>query len=189
MSKLLSMFVVVLVVGALVAVVATTYVNQAIKNSPMPTISFIPSPVTSANPTNTPNPTLVQIPLVSLSNKVSQPKTFGCGDSIVFMEMDTTKADLKSAFEKLFSLGDSDVDQNLYNALSSSDLKFDRLEQSAEGTKIYLTGDLSLAGVCDNPRVSQQLIQTAQQNSTADNVEIFINNKKLEEVLSLKGGE
>jgi hypothetical protein len=41
-----------------------------------------------------------------------------------------------------------------------------------------------LGGVCDSPRVQAQIEQTALQFSTVSEVEVFVNDTPLEEVLS-----
>ena len=41
-----------------------------------------------------------------------------------------------------------------------------------------------LGGVCDSPRFEAQIEQTALQFSTVSNVEVFINDIPLEDVLS-----
>jgi len=51
---------------------------------------------------------------------------------------------------------------------------------------VNLVGTMMLGGVCDNPRVEAQLIQTALQFPTVSEVHFFINDTPLEEVLSLK---
>jgi hypothetical protein len=50
-----------------------------------------------------------------------------------------------------------------------------------------LSGDLSLGGVCDTPRLRQQLRQTLLQFPQVDQVELFINGEPLEDVLSAAG--
>ena len=49
-----------------------------------------------------------------------------------------------------------------------------------------LNGTLQLGGVCDNPRVKAQLEQTALQFPTVKSVKYYINDKTLDEALSLK---
>ena len=49
-----------------------------------------------------------------------------------------------------------------------------------------LAGKLLLGGVCDDPRVEAQLVETARRFSTVREVEIVINGKPLKEVLSEK---
>ena len=41
-----------------------------------------------------------------------------------------------------------------------------------------------LGGVCDNPRVEGQIRKTAEQFSSVQNVEIYLNGKPLQESLS-----
>ena len=72
----------------------------------------------------------------------------------------------------------------LYNALHNSDLRVGPIDIVNREAIIDLYGDLSLGGVCDNPRVDAQLTQTALQFSTVDAVTIRVNGTPLEELLS-----
>jgi hypothetical protein len=75
----------------------------------------------------------------------------------------------------------------LYNALYQSDLQVDRVSLDPQGqAKVYLTGTLMLAGECDNPRVEEQINQTAKLFSTVNAVSVFVNDKPLKDALSLK---
>jgi hypothetical protein len=75
----------------------------------------------------------------------------------------------------------------LYNALYQSDLQVDRVSLNAQGqAEVYLTGKLMLAGECDNPRVEEQINQTAKLFSTVNAVSVFVNDKPLKDALSLK---
>jgi hypothetical protein len=49
---------------------------------------------------------------------------------------------------------------------------------------IHLTGSIVLSGACDAPRVQAQIEQTALQFSTVSEVEVFVNDTPLEDVLS-----
>lgn len=54
--------------------------------------------------------------------------------------------------------------------------------------RVYLRGHPRLRGVCDHPRIRQQLYRTARQLPGVDSVRFYINGRTLDEVLSLKGG-
>jgi hypothetical protein len=75
----------------------------------------------------------------------------------------------------------------LYNALYQSDLQLESVTVEAGKAVIKLTGSLTLGGECDNPRVAAQLDATARQFPTVSELSIFINDKLLADVLSLKG--
>jgi len=113
----------------------------------------------------------------------------GCGDSAVpVVTADVTTSDkVKSTFENLLAnkkqfYGES----GLYNVLYKSSLTFVS-DSVANGTvTVKLTGTLSLAGECDNPRVQAELEMAAKTAANVSKVAIFINDKPLSEVLSLK---
>ena len=50
---------------------------------------------------------------------------------------------------------------------------------------VYLKGDFNISGVCDIPRIKEQLYETAQQFSDITKVKIYINDKTLESYLSV----
>jgi hypothetical protein len=75
----------------------------------------------------------------------------------------------------------------LYSAFHQSNLQVEKAEIINGAATVYLTGQLSLGGVCDSPRVKAQLEKTALQFSTVKSVKFFVNNKPLEQLLSEKG--
>ena len=52
---------------------------------------------------------------------------------------------------------------------------------------VELSGAVSLGGSCDDPRFYSQIMETIQQFPTVKKAEVFINGKKLEDVVSEKG--
>ncbi len=113
----------------------------------------------------------------------------GCGDSAVAVTTaDVTTNDVvKSSFERLLSNKNQWYGESgLYNVLYNSNLKFSSRQKSGDTIKVYLTGTLSLGGVCDNPRVQAVLEMTAEKAANVTNADIYINDKTLAEVLSLK---
>lgn len=158
---------------------------------PSPTPSPIP-------PTETPAPTeqvftQVDIYLIALGDAGARGEEIGCEDSVVPVQVDIdpaqgTSAAIRSAYNVMFTRGDEIAErENLYNVFSQSDLQVDEVSLEDQTAVIRLTGQLMLGGVCDNPRVSAQLRETALQFSAVEQVEIFLNETPLEEVLSLQG--
>jgi hypothetical protein len=116
---------------------------------------------------------------------------FGCNDSLVGVARSShgDEEPLPAAVGALLEAPTEEVlpepAPDVYNALSSSDLKF--LSGSFDGTTVtlYLAGTLRLGGVCDVPRVEAQLTQTAVSAVGAIRAEIYVNGRGLAEVLRL----
>ena len=129
----------------------------------------------------------VEIYLIALSDDGASGRRIGCGDSVVAVEreIEPTVGVLRAALDELFSLEEREYGQSgLINVLADSNLAVDRLALDGGRATIYLTGDILLAGVCDDPRFEAQIVETARQFSTVDEVEVFINGTSLDELLS-----
>lgn len=143
-------------------------------------------------------------PAITEDNLISGPLTFyyiavddngvsgtkiGCGDSAVVVKTGDVKTDsvIKSTFIRLLSNKDQYYGESgLYNVLYNSNLTFVNSSVSGDTVTVNLTGNLSLAGECDNPRVQATLEMTAETAANVKKAAIFINSKPLSEVLSLK---
>lgn len=131
----------------------------------------------------------IQIYLIALEDDGKTGEKIGCGDSAVAVNrsIKRTAAPLQAAIEELLSLQTNILgESSLYNSLYGSQLSVQKISVSSRKAAIYLTGSVSLGGVCDNPRFEAQLTKTAKQFESINRVEIFINSKPLKEVLSLK---
>ncbi len=154
-----------------------------------PTDTFVPPTSTPVVPTPIPEPQRLQIFLIALEDNGQSGQPVGCGDSVVPVQVETTptKEVLRASLNQLLALKDQYYGESgLYNALYQSDLQVDRITLENGKAEIYLTGTLMLGGVCDNPRVKAQLEATALQFSTVQVVSIFIDDKPLDEALSLR---
>jgi hypothetical protein len=155
-----------------------------------------PAPVNTQQPTAPPDPVTVmpelqtvKIFLVAIGDNGASGKLIGCGDSLVLVtqQIVPTQGVLRAALEILLGIKQQVYGQSgLYNALYQSDLTIEDLRIENGKASIHLVGRLLLGGVCDNPRLEAQLVETAQQFSTVKEVEIFINGKPLKDVLSEK---
>jgi len=126
---------------------------------------------------------------VAVDDNGESGKAIGCGDSAILVTTEevTTEDVIKSTFERLLSNHNQYYgDSGLYNTLYNSNLSYISSTIVDNKLTVRLSGNLSLGGVCDNPRVEAQLEMTAQAASGLNNVEIFINDKSLDEILSLK---
>lgn len=129
--------------------------------------------------------------LVALEGQGQSGEPIGCGDSLVAVpiQIEDQGNPLEAAYQYLLSIKDRIVEPyGLYNALYQSDLHLENASIDENGlAQVYLSGSYQLGGVCDNPRFEAQLIQIALQFPQVQQVEVFINGKRLEDILSLRG--
>ncbi len=168
----------------------------------LPPVTNTPPAPTQAPPTNapqkaasptSPRPTAakneVLIYLIALEDNGKSGPLVGCGDSAVpvSVSIQPTPGVLKAAFQILLANKNRNYGgSGLYNALYQSNLKLESAKIENGIATLQLSGSLTLGGECDNPRVKAQLEQTALQFTTVQSVAIFINNRPLDDVLSLK---
>lgn len=127
------------------------------------------------------------IHLIALGDNGQSGPLIGCQDSAVpvVVEIEPTVAPMTAAIRLLLAEKDQFYGQSgLYNVFYQSDLRLDGINLVDGQATIALSGSLTLSGVCDNPRVLAQLEQTALQYSTVDSVDITLNGRPLETVLS-----
>jgi hypothetical protein len=132
----------------------------------------------------------VKIFLIAIGDAGKSGKEIGCGDSAIPVEVEVPAAadPLVAAFQELLSIHDPYYGQSgLYNALYQSDLKVESASIQAGLASVELSGQMLLAGECDDPRVAAQLEETALQFPEANQAAIFINGTLLKDALSLKG--
>jgi sporulation and spore germination protein len=133
--------------------------------------------------------TRVKIFLIAMNDNGKSGPLVGCGDSVIGVdrEIPPTVAPLTAALNQLFSLHDQFYGQSgLYNALYQSHLAISSVAIVGGRATIRLTGQLSLGGECDDPRVDAQITQTALQFSTVHAVDVFVNGIPLKQLLSGK---
>ena len=155
----------------------------------IPALTPVLSTATRVPPTSTAVQQTVKIFLIALEDNGQSGILVGCGDSAVPVTViiPRTQGVLKAALEKLLSIKEQYYGESgLYNALYQSDLKLKSVTIDQGKAVIHLTGTVMLGGVCDAPRVEAQIKQTALQFSTVSDVEVFINDIPLEDVLSQK---
>jgi hypothetical protein len=145
----------------------------------------------TATPTSGAQAVEINLFLVALEDGGQTGEAIGCGDSLVAVpiQIEDWGAPLEAAYQYLLSIKDRIVEPyGLYNALHQSDLHLENASKDENGlTQIYLSGSYQLGGVCDKPRFEAQLTHTALQFSQVQQVEVFINGERLEEILSLQG--
>lgn len=131
----------------------------------------------------------VSLALVALHDNGKSGTAIGCGDSIVLVshalptaEKMTSEEKIKKALQILFATDDFYGASGLYNALGQSlDLSIASIVLADAGATVSLTGSFLSGGVCDDPRITEQLRETIRVNSSVATVEIFINNQSIED--------
>lgn len=149
-----------------------------------------PAPAGTVEPTAlTITSGVTSIYLIALEDNGVSGKMIGCNDLVVPVEImvDPGADALRAALDTLLGLKDQYYGQSgLYNALYQSNLTVDKIEIEPNELKVELVGTMMLGGECDNPRFGAQLTETVAQFAEGRQVKIEINDKSLEDVLSLK---
>lgn len=130
-----------------------------------------------------------QIYLVALGDAGRSGMAIGCNDSLVpvTVNIEPTIIPLDAALEELLAVDSRTYGQSgLYNALYRSDLIVDGVVIENGEALIELSGEIITGGFCDEPRIEQQLWQTALQYETVDSVTIYVNGKPLNEIFSVQ---
>jgi hypothetical protein len=123
---------------------------------------------------------------VALDDGGSTGVRFGCNDSLVAVFHNPAAAEepLRTALAIL--LGGGSTPDGLYNSLDNSALKY--LSAYFDGTTVVvnLTGTIRPGGTCDIPRLEAQLTHTAVSAVGAARAEIYVDGRRLADVLSLR---
>jgi LysM repeat protein len=130
--------------------------------------------------------TSANIYLIAVGDGGQRGPEIGCNDSVVPVEVQfaATVAPLTAVLEQLFA---ADGDQyGLYNVFERSQLSVQGINIANRHATVELTGQLSIGGVCDGPRVEAQLERTALQFDTVDSASFSINGESLSDILSLR---
>lgn len=159
-------------------------IPTALKKSTKPDQSFA-----SVSASHVPTKKTVQLYFVSLEDNGKAGKQIGCNDSLVPVDASiAAELTTKNIVEELLSVKTSQYFKTgLYNALYRSKLNVEKTVANEKGFEsIYLVGKIGLGGVCDTPRVIEQLYETARQGNSNKKIKIYINNEPLEQALSQK---
>jgi hypothetical protein len=131
----------------------------------------------------------VTVILIAQMPKDGNAKDIGCGNITKPMTQKSTfKGDpVQDALEVLLGLKQAGYENGeLYNALYQSDLEVQSVETKNDVVKVKLTGNIKMSGECDIPRVREQLVETIKSASDANKIVVLVNDKSLDEALSLK---
>jgi hypothetical protein len=124
----------------------------------------------------------IKIYLVAVGDDGKTGKKIGCGDSLIAVTRTIKKsaAPLTAAIRELLQTPQHpDGSSNLENFWKGRNLKV-RSVSIVNGTAtIRLSGELSVAGICDEPRIEAQIDATARQFPTVKRVKVFIGKQTL----------
>lgn len=155
----------------------------------LPTATQIQQVPPTAVASSTGTEQTVKIVLIAIEDNGQSGTPVGCGDSAVpvTVTIPQTQGVLRAALVKLLSAKQQYYGESgLYNALYQSDLQVAGVTIEQGKAIIRLTGNITLGGTCDAPRIQAQIEQTALQFSTVNDVAVFVNDVPLEDVLSSK---
>lgn len=122
--------------------------------------------------------------MVETGNDSGEGTPIGCGDLLVERRVRIPKGDnLLAGTMRALIAPENDGPGNF---VAGKDVKLERAEISGGVARVYLAGVLPLSGVCDHPRVEQQLLRTAAQFAEVDSAIVYIGGQRLQEYLSLR---
>jgi len=126
----------------------------------------------------------INIYLVAVGDNGKTGKKIGCGDSLIAVTrtIKKTAAPLTAAIRELLQTPQHpgvDGSSPLENFWKGRNLKVNSVSLVNRTATIRLSGALSVAGVCDEPRIESQIDATARQFPTVKRVKVFIGNKTL----------
>jgi hypothetical protein len=124
----------------------------------------------------------IMIYLVAVGDDGKTGKKIGCGDSLVAVTrtIKKTAAPLTAAIRELLQTPQHpDGSPNLENFWKGRNLKVRSVSIVNRTATIRLSGSVSVAGVCDEPRIESQIDATARQFPTVKRVKVFIGRQTL----------
>jgi hypothetical protein len=126
----------------------------------------------------------VKVYLVALDDGGKTGRKIGCGDSLVPLTR-TIKADgepLKATIEELLSVPHQ-YNERLGNYWWGENLKVSGVSLRGGVATIRITGRLFVAGICDEPRIEEQIKETARQFAGVRRVRVLVNGRALSEAI------
>lgn len=126
----------------------------------------------------------VKVYLVALDDKGKRGRRIGCDDSLVPVTrtVAATGTPLKAAIEELLSVP-REYEGGLGNYWAGENLRVQSAVISAGVATIRIRGTLPVAGVCDEPRIEEQIKATARQFRGVRSVRVFINGQRLSDAI------
>jgi hypothetical protein len=128
----------------------------------------------------------VKIYLVAVGDAGKAGKKIGCDDSLVSVNrtIKKTAAPLAAAIRELLLTPQHPVETpNLENFWKGNDLTVRSVSIVNGVATIRLSGEVSVAGVCDEPRIESQIDATARQFRNVKKVKVFIGKQTLADAI------
>jgi spore germination protein GerM len=127
----------------------------------------------------------VKVYLVALNDAGKSGKKIGCDDSLVAVTktIKATATPLKAALEELIATSGENNGQ-LGNYVFGPNLKVKSAIISKGTATIRFSGKISVAGICDEPRIVEQIEATAKQFPTVKKVKVFVGKQTLSYAIS-----
>lgn len=125
--------------------------------------------------------------LVARGDDGKHGRKIGCNDSLVAVSrtVRASASPLRAAVQELLSIPADYTagGEPLENFWKGSDLRLAKVSSVGTRATLYITGRLSVAGICDEPRITQQIEETARQFRSVSRVDVFINGVPLAEAI------
>jgi len=126
----------------------------------------------------------VKVYLVALDDNGRRGRKVGCNDSLVPVTR-TVSADavpLKAAIEELLAVP-REYEGGLGNYWFGENLRVQSVAVRAGVATIRIRGNVYIAGICDAPRIEEQIKETARQFRGVRSVRVFVNGRRLADAL------
>ena len=126
----------------------------------------------------------VKVYLVALDDKGKRGRRIGCDDSLVAVTRTVgAGADpLRAAVEELLAIP-REFEGNLGNYWAGEGLRVRSAVISRGVATLRVEGTLPVAGVCDVPRIEEQIKATARQFRGVRSVRVFVGGRRLADAL------
>ncbi len=126
----------------------------------------------------------VYVYYVALEGTELTGKPIGCNDLLVREEKNIVveRSPLEAALNELVT---STPKGELKNFIKGPQLMLVQVTIANGIADVYLKGDFNISGVCDIPRIQEQLSETAKQFSDLKKVNFYINDQTLDDYLSV----
>jgi Sporulation and spore germination len=128
----------------------------------------------------------IKVYLVAVGDNGQAGKKIGCEDSLVAVtrSIRKTAAPLKAALEELLSTPPETGDNpKLQNFWKGRNLKVRSVSIRKFTATIHISGEVFVAGVCDQPRIESQIEETARQFPTVKRVKVFIGKRTMADAI------
>ena len=126
----------------------------------------------------------VKVYLVALDDKGKRGRRIGCDDSLVPVTrtVAATGEPLKAAVEELLAVP-REYEGGLGNYWAGENLRVQSAVISGGVATVRIRGTLPVAGVCDEPRIEEQIKATARQFRGVRSVRVFLNGQRLSDAI------